>query len=488
MRSIRCVLVVLLACAGPPRTEADEASDLLAEARRAEAAGDLAGALERFGRVLEEWPESEAAISVAVRGADFVRRARYARVAGGRDIVAVADDLSVLEGLVGRYLTSSEIDVDLARQILRTDGVTPALLEAIARWAPIHPAASPGIVRREVVDAEGGRRGAYFVAVPDSYDPGARWPVLVYLHGTDGTEEIARASATSLARAFPGHLVVAPAADRLVGWGPNPHGLSRIESTIETVRREFAIDPDRIAITGYSMGGHGTWDYAIRHPSVPSAILPQAGTKLDTLKKGLLENLVGLPIRFLHGEADGLAPVSFAREMDAALQGAGVEHAYREFAGVGHLGFPQAEVSDALRWVAAARRPRLARRTWAYREPGRTLCDWIRVDQVGKVETFRLNYKDLAGAPLVEVEGYYEPVVVRARIEEGQVILEGERAKKVTILLHPSMVDLQKAVVVKSGGRVLFSRKVAADPGLVLESLRRDAGRPYRASVTVTLR
>ena len=41
---------------------------------------------------------------------------------------------------------------------------------------------------------------------------------------------------------------------------------------VAEVKRDYNIDPDRIYLTGHSMGGFGTWSVAIDHPDVLPAL------------------------------------------------------------------------------------------------------------------------------------------------------------------------------------------------------------------------
>jgi hypothetical protein len=57
------------------------------------------------------------------------------------------------------------------------------------------------------------------------------------------------------------------------GWST-----SQIHNLITDLKAQYPrIDPNRIYVTGLSMGGFGTWKYALAHPEVPAAILPISG-------------------------------------------------------------------------------------------------------------------------------------------------------------------------------------------------------------------
>jgi pimeloyl-ACP methyl ester carboxylesterase len=52
-----------------------------------------------------------------------------------------------------------------------------------------------------------------------------------------------------------------------------------IDAMVEHIKSTHRVDPDRIYVTGLSLGGGGTWTYAAAHPTKVAAIVPIAGTE-----------------------------------------------------------------------------------------------------------------------------------------------------------------------------------------------------------------
>ncbi len=121
----------------------------------------------------------------------------------------------------------------------------------------------------------------YGLVTPASYSPNSRgkWRLDVWLHGRGDTT-------TELAFIYdrltkPGEFTPA---DTFVlhpfGRYSNAFkfaGETDVFEAIEDVRRRFAIDDDRIAIRGFSMGGAGAWHLAAHHPGYWAAAAPGAG-------------------------------------------------------------------------------------------------------------------------------------------------------------------------------------------------------------------
>ena len=89
-------------------------------------------------------------------------------------------------------------------------------------------------------------------------------------------------------------------------------------SAVSDVMKEFSIDPDRVYVTGQSMGGIATWDLVVRHPTMFAAAVPICGIG-DKTQAGKIQ----CPVWAFHGAKDGTVPVACSREMVAAMKAAG---------------------------------------------------------------------------------------------------------------------------------------------------------------------
>jgi pimeloyl-ACP methyl ester carboxylesterase len=93
------------------------------------------------------------------------------------------------------------------------------------------------------------------------------------LHGA-GVEAIGQA------RAY-GHknwgVIVAPTNRRPYGYNWENWGRLDAMEVLEIAKKKFDIDPNRVYLTGHSMGGHGTWHLGVNYPDQFAAIGPSAG-------------------------------------------------------------------------------------------------------------------------------------------------------------------------------------------------------------------
>jgi predicted peptidase len=142
------------------------------------------------------------------------------------------------------------------------------------RGAPA--AASPFQVRRITV-ADSTYR--YAVYVPAGYDPARAWPCIMFLHGsgecgTDG-EKPTRVGLGPALLAHPERwpcLVVFPQKPLDDEEWEEREDLVLV--ALDSVRREFHVDPARVVLTGISQGGHGAWMIGARHAGLWSCLAP----------------------------------------------------------------------------------------------------------------------------------------------------------------------------------------------------------------------
>lgn len=174
----------------------------------------------------------------------------------------------------------------------------------------------------------------YLLYQPPTYDadPSASWPLLVFLHGSGqrGTDlEVVAMSGPPLmieqGRDFPG-VVVSPQCSG--SWWDS----AALEAFIHDLIVRYRIDPDRVYLTGLSMGGYGTWDLAVRHPETYAAIAPLCGAGTPSLGYRLID----LPVWAFHGALDATVPVAGTQDMIAAIRQAGGHPQVTIYPDLGH--------------------------------------------------------------------------------------------------------------------------------------------------------
>ena len=113
------------------------------------------------------------------------------------------------------------------------------------------------------------------------------------------------------------------------------------------------VDPDRVYVTGLSMGGYGTWYAAGMPRSRFAAAAPVCGGGDPAWAK----RYVGLPVWVFHGDQDDAVPVGRSREMVEAIRAAGGAVKYTEYPSVAHDSWTRTYADDTFHdWLFAQRR------------------------------------------------------------------------------------------------------------------------------------
>jgi predicted peptidase len=88
---------------------------------------------------------------------------------------------------------------------------------------------------------------------------------------------------------------------------------------LDFVAESYRTDPRRVIVTGYSMGGMGTWHLVSRHPGRFSAAIPMAGSPRDAD----IDAVARTPLYAIHSRIDEVVPLAPTREAVARLKASG---------------------------------------------------------------------------------------------------------------------------------------------------------------------
>jgi predicted peptidase len=225
----------------------------------------------------------------------------------------------------------------------------------------------------------GGVAYPYEIYVPASYSTAQQWPAIVFLHGAGergGDRLLQTSNALGAAirhapSAYPA-IVIFPQVPNDSSWVGIPSQIAM--TALDNAMAEFRIDPDRVYLTGLSIGGNGTWHVAYLFPDRFAAIAPICGfvTPLVGKKwkaavpmdKGdpfetLARRIGKLPTWISHGEIDETVPVEQSRQAAEAIRKAGGDVRYTEFLGMDHNVWDATYASPAfISWLFAQRRKR----------------------------------------------------------------------------------------------------------------------------------
>lgn len=191
----------------------------------------------------------------------------------------------------------------------------------------------------------------YLLSLPQGYDPASekKWPLMLFLHGSGERgsdlwlvakhgppkllrrEEPAAADETPEARArrqaatkalSENFIVVSPQCPAGAWWDDDGIG-----ALLDEIAAKHQVDGSRIYLTGLSMGGYGTWSYAMKNPGRFAAIVPICGGGEPSIVRRMARQrkaeLTSLAVWVFHGAKDPAVALEESEQMVAALKKAG---------------------------------------------------------------------------------------------------------------------------------------------------------------------
>ncbi|MEW6235322.1 MAG: prolyl oligopeptidase family serine peptidase [Candidatus Omnitrophota bacterium] len=204
----------------------------------------------------------------------------------------------------------------------------------------------------------------YLLYLPSDYgEAGRHWPMILFLHGAgergsnltavkthgppkyvDNTVYLTRGILPQVYQ----FIIVSPQCPSGEWWS-NDHLIPLLNEVIA----DYAVDRNRIYVTGLSMGGFGTWSLASVLPDKFAAIAPICGGgdawgllkgNYNTTKEipaAIPANLVKIPIWAFHGGADTTVPTVESQKMADAVKAAGGNVLLTIYPNVGHDSWTQ---------------------------------------------------------------------------------------------------------------------------------------------------
>lgn len=216
----------------------------------------------------------------------------------------------------------------------------------------------------------------YGLYLPSDWQPASEDPLTFWLHWRGGT---AHQAAAWTPRVFdqlgeerePSNVVVSPRGRGTSTWYAGAGHLDVLQ-VYEDVHDFLAVDEDRRYLSGYSMGGYGSYLFGLLYPDRFAGAFPISGAMTIGLWAGvddqgrdttganggdgnlentwrLVENARNLPYVIHHGTDDELVPVTGVQRMAAKFAELGYQYRFYRFLGYEH--FSQAIVDQ---WAEGA--------------------------------------------------------------------------------------------------------------------------------------
>jgi predicted peptidase len=175
----------------------------------------------------------------------------------------------------------------------------------------------------------------YLLYLPKEYgdDKSKRWPLILFLHGAgergsdlNKVKALGPPKLVAEGKEMP-FIIVSPQVPERSTWDPEA-----LDALLGQIVGQYAVDEDRVYLTGVSMGGAGTWRLASAHPERFAALAPICGWG----DPGMARRIGSIPTWVFHGARDDIVPLQASQEMVDALKQAGNEAKFTIYPDAGH--------------------------------------------------------------------------------------------------------------------------------------------------------
>ncbi|MCB8945160.1 MAG: dienelactone hydrolase family protein [Ardenticatenaceae bacterium] len=196
---------------------------------------------------------------------------------------------------------------------------------------------------------EDGQR--YVLSLPEGYDSGEAWPLVLALHYAGevtpwyGRGVLAVLVEPALRELQP--IIVAPDARHGV-WGSEA-AEADVLALLDYITANYSIAEGKTLITGFSLGGMGTWSLAARNQERFAAAIPIAGEPQgDTLR-----TVWEIPLYVIYSEADEVVNIRMVEPIMEQLQAQGTDITFVAVPNLSHYAMVQfvPVLQEAVPWL-----------------------------------------------------------------------------------------------------------------------------------------
>jgi len=161
----------------------------------------------------------------------------------------------------------------------------------------------------------------YLIYLPKGYDASVeRYPLLYFLHGAgehcDNLDLVKKHGPMKhlATRDDSPFIILVPQCPAEQWWS-----IDVLLALLDEVIERYAVDTNRVYLTGLSMGGFGTWMLACEAPEHFAAAIPICGGG----NRWMASRMKDVPTWAFHGAKDRVVPLRGSREMVQALKKSG---------------------------------------------------------------------------------------------------------------------------------------------------------------------
>lgn len=330
----------------------------------------------------------------------------------------------------------------------------------------------------------------YVVQLPPEYDPLRHYPTIVALPDVSATPEqmldfwagpqSEKKSSGRLGQATRhGYITIAvdwrQAHQKSYDYSAREH--HAVLGALRDACRRFAIDTDRVYLSGHGLGGDAAWDIGLAHPDLWAGVIPIVALA-DRYCGRYAKNADYLAWYVVAGELDGDKFSRNGREIDRYFTQytdvTAVEYLGRGFEPFGD------EILRVFDWMGRKRRVMPKDIECVSMRPWDNFFWWLEAEgMTSKSMVLPTDWPPGRGA---------RPAPVRGKRLEANKLTADLKADRVTVWLSPALVDFSERLVVEINNRNISPRDRIVLPNLevLLEDVRTRADRlnPFWAKLS----
>ncbi|MHB0857307.1 MAG: carboxylesterase family protein [Anaerolineae bacterium] len=205
---------------------------------------------------------------------------------------------------------------------------------------------------------------SYLLHVPrvaERGEPERLWPLVLFLHGAgergDDPEVVKAHGIPKLAERDPDlpFIAISPQCPTGTWW---TIWIDALLALLDEVASRQPVDPQRVYLTGISMGGYGSWALGALHPERFAAVAPICGGGTASLgSPDIVCALKDTPVWAFHGALDDVVVLSESEVLVERLRACGGNVRFTVYPDAGHDSWTQTYDDPAfLAWLLAQKK------------------------------------------------------------------------------------------------------------------------------------
>ncbi len=293
----------------------------------------------------------------------------------------------------------------------------------------------------------------YAVHVPDSYDPAQKMDLHIYLHGGVGisSNRISNRKMNRLKRfRVDDAISVYPSAWSSAKWWYESQS-KNIVKIIQTIKRSYNVDENRVFIHGLSDGAGGVYYFASHLPTPFAGFIAFVGSphvlrpKHNVFGTTFAGNFINKPIFAVNTTDDHLFPAKSVERLFEAVNSGGGNVSFYEMPG-DHFGMP---------WLSPLKEDLATFVAGNTRNPYPDTLFW-QIDDGGEFD--RIHWLVVHGTQGGDTES-----AVVAEKKGNAVYVSSKNVEAVTLLISSDHFDIDENIQVWSNRELVFDQKISPD-------------------------